>query len=59
MFKLINNSYININHITKIENSGVDPKDNKNYCKIYTTLEDKSPLVIEGNLEDVINYLTK
>lgn len=56
MFKLINNVYININCITKIEDGGIDPKDNKNYCKIYTNLEDKSPFIIEGTLEEVINF---
>lgn len=59
MFKLINDSYININHITKVENSGIDPKDNKHYCKIYTTLDDRSPIIIAGSLEEVIEFLTK
>ena len=59
MFKLINDSYINVNHITKIEDSGIDPKDNKNYCRVYTILEDRSPLYVEGTLEEVIDFLTK
>jgi hypothetical protein len=59
MFKLINGIYFNTNHITKIEDGGIDPKDNKNYCRIFTTLEDRSPMVIEGTLEEVIEFLTK
>jgi hypothetical protein len=60
MFKLINNFYFNKNHITKIEDGGIDPKDGKNYCKIFTTLlEDRSPIIIEGTLEEVVEYLNK
>jgi hypothetical protein len=59
MFKLLNGVYVNINHITKIEDGGIDPKDNKHYCRVYTSLDDKSPLYVEGTIEDVINFLTK
>lgn len=59
MFKKINSIYINTNHIKKIEDNGIDEKDGKNYCCIYTSFDDKSPLVVEGALEDIISYLNK
>ena len=59
MFKRINNILININNITKIEYLGIDPKDEKNYCKITIIGEDIIGILIEGTLEEVQNFLTK
>jgi hypothetical protein len=59
MFKKINNTYINISHIKKIEDMGTDEKDGKNYCCVYTTFADETPIIVEGTLEDIISYLNK
>ena len=59
MFKKINNQYININQITIVEYIGIDEKDNKEYCRIFISDGDPSGIVIEGSLEQVVNYLSK
>ena len=59
MFKLLNNFYINVNHIIKIVDGGVDPKDNKNYCLIYIINDEKTPLTFQGTIEEAIEYFNK
>lgn len=58
MFKIINNTIININQISKVEYVGVDPKDEKNYCKIYLIDGDSLGILKEGTIEEVFNFLT-
>ena len=59
MFKKVNNTYINVNHVYKIEYIGIDEKDNIEYSRIFLQNEDSSGIVIEGSLEQVVNYLSK
>lgn len=58
MFKKINDEYINVNHIVRIEYLGIDEKDNKEYCRVFVMGDqDTSGIIINGSLEEIKEYL--
>lgn len=57
MFKKINDIVINLHTINKIEDIGIDSKDNKNYCRIFIIGGDESGIPVEGTLDQVLSIL--
>jgi len=57
MFKKLNDNYINVNQIIKIESIGIDEKDGKHYCRLFLNDGDLSGMAIEGEIQAIIDYL--
>jgi hypothetical protein len=58
MFKIFNGIAVNIDAIKKIIPVGIDPKDEKHYCKIILISDiDECGILVEGSLEEVMNIL--
>jgi hypothetical protein len=58
MFKIFNGIAVNREAIKKIIPVGIDPKDEKQYCKIILISDiDECGIIVEGTLDEVLDIL--
>jgi len=59
MFKQIDGRIINLSYVIKVEYCGIDPKDEKEYCKIFMSGGNDMDIIVEGNIESIQDFLNK